>query len=68
MSLRKNAVGASNGRGAVAVAVIGGELACVGYAPRSLGYPARRVELNRLFERAAAKLGYRRTKKGWVAP
>lgn len=64
MSLRKNAVGASNGRGAVAVALVGGELVCVAYAPRSLGTPARRGEMNKLFERAAGKLGLRWSGRG----
>jgi hypothetical protein len=59
---------ASNGKQALAVCLLGGKPALHKYAPKSFGNTKHQDEFDRLFKKAAGKLGFkhdRRCKGHW---
>ncbi len=59
---------ASNGKAAVMVGEVGGQLALLRYAPRAVGSYDRSEEFGELLIRAAAKIGWKKDARcngGW---
>ena len=54
---------ASNGKQALALCLLGGKPVLYKYAPKSFGTIKHDPEFNRLFLRAAAKLGFKRDRR-----